>query len=129
MRNGHTYTPKRTRNAEAFVKLMAVQAMAGRLPIEEPVALMVHLTVAIPASWSKRRRQAAAGGEAFPAGKPDLDNLVKLVSDALNSVVVRDDAQIVRLVAEKAYGTQAGTLITVQPLQTLPPGGTQEQAR
>ncbi|MDR1647770.1 MAG: RusA family crossover junction endodeoxyribonuclease, partial [Zoogloeaceae bacterium] len=58
-----------------------------------------------PASWSKKKRGAALGNPRaiLPAKRPDLDNVVKSVCDAMNGVVFRDDAQIVRLTAEKIY--------------------------
>jgi len=40
----------------------------------------------------------------FCRRKPDLDNVVKLVGDALNGVAYLDDAQIVEVKAEKGYG-------------------------
>jgi Holliday junction resolvase RusA-like endonuclease len=42
----------------------------------------------------------------FPNVKPDLDNVVKAVLDALNGVVYLDDAQVVNLVATKRYATE-----------------------
>lgn len=38
-----------------------------------------------------------------PSVKPDLDNLVKAVADALNKIAWADDGQIVRIEAEKRY--------------------------
>jgi Holliday junction resolvase RusA-like endonuclease len=40
--------------------------------------------------------------------KPDLDNIVKLVCDALNKVLWNDDAQIVHIVARKFYRHDPG---------------------
>lgn len=43
---------------------------------------------------------------AFPVVKPDLDKLTRAVGDALTDAGMwRDDAQVVRLVVEKFYGT------------------------
>ena len=48
--------------------------------------------------------------------RPDLDNIVKAWADGMNGVVYRDDALIVRKVAEKRYGPQALVAVTVRPL-------------
>ena len=52
----------------------------------------------------------------MPTGRPDLDNLIKALTDACNGIVWRDDAQIVRLMAEKRYSEQPGASISVIPL-------------
>ena len=39
----------------------------------------------------------------WQTSKPDADNYAKLILDALNGVLWRDDAQVVRLFAEKVY--------------------------
>lgn len=56
------------------------------------------------------------GAPPFPAGKPDLDKLLRSTLDALSEAGVwRDDSQVVRLVRlEKVYG-QPGARITVAP--------------
>lgn len=55
-------------------------------------------------------------GDIFPTKKPDMDNIGKLVCDALNDIVFEDDVQIVRLNARKIYGEKARLLITVTPI-------------
>lgn len=42
-------------------------------------------------------------GELLPAKKPDIDNIVKAVLDALNEVAYRDDTQVVELQVRKQY--------------------------
>jgi Holliday junction resolvase RusA-like endonuclease len=46
--------------------------------------------------------------------RPDLDNLIKTVLDALNGIAYTDDKQIVRLGATKAYGTDPKILISIR---------------
>ena len=70
----------------------------------------------IPVSWTKAKRADALAGLVMPTGRPDLDNLVKALTDACNGIVWRDDAQIVRLMAEKRYGEQPGAVVSVIPL-------------
>ena len=58
----------------------------------------------VPKSCSKVRRTAnVKRGELLPAKKPDIDNIVKAVLDALNEVAYRDDTQVVELQVRKQY--------------------------
>lgn len=113
---GVAFTPTPTRNAEAYVRLLASQAMAGRPPLEGPLELRLAAIFEPPRSWSKRKTAAALCGLIQPTGRPDATNVAKLIEDALNGVVYRDDAQIVRLSASKRYGPQPMTVVTVTPL-------------
>jgi len=49
----------------------------------------------------------------LPIGDPDWDNLGKLVSDAINNVVYRDDAQITDARVRKRYGEPHRVEITL----------------
>ena len=49
-------------------------------------------------------------------GKPDLDNVVKLIMDALNGVVVVDDKQVAVMTASKRYDAVAETGVEVMEL-------------
>lgn len=68
-----------------------------RFPLDGPVGLATHFTVAKPKSAPKRRRT-------FPTTRPDLSHYVRAIEDALQSAgVYRDDSQIVDLSATKHY--------------------------
>jgi Holliday junction resolvase RusA-like endonuclease len=83
-------------------------------PLEGPLELSVTFYFKRPQSWLKARRDAVDDGETpWYMGKPDLDNLVKLVKDAGNGILWRDDAQVVRLDADKVYGPENETIINV----------------
>jgi predicted dinucleotide-binding enzyme len=68
-----------------------------------------HSTVSVGTA----RRAQALQGRLHPTGRPDVDNVAKLVLDALNGLYWRDDAQIVEMAASKAYGLTPGLQITV----------------
>lgn len=114
-RSGHAYTPAQTRNREAYVKLLATEAMAGAPPLDGPVSVAVEIRCAVPASWPKGRRAEALVGRIRP-GKPDLDNVLKLVLDAMNGVVVLDDKQVAEAAAMKRYDVLPETQVCVEPL-------------
>jgi Holliday junction resolvase RusA-like endonuclease len=48
--------------------------------------------------------------------KPDADNLIKVVKDALNSVVYGDDSQVADQRCVKAYSDRPRVEVTVTPL-------------
>lgn len=48
-----------------------------------------------------------------PTKKPDIDNIVKVVLDAMNKFAFKDDTQIVKLEVEKLY-TQEEEKIQIQ---------------
>lgn len=114
-RAGHAYTPAQTANYEAFVKLLASEAMAGRAPIEGAVRCRIDVTMAVPQSWSARK-QAAAIESGRPTKKPDADNIAKIIGDSLNKIVWRDDAQIAECTISKRWGEMDSVAVTVEAL-------------
>lgn len=102
-RGGHAYTPAKTRNYEAFVKMCFLEKYAQETPITGPVELKVHAAFTIPKSWSKKRKAAAD----HHTSRPDLDNIVKAIKDALNGIAWVDDSQVCGLLATKRYVTGA----------------------
>lgn len=108
-RAGGAYTPKQTVDQEKRVAAAAWQAMvlAGYTVTDKSVAAQIVIEAPIPKSWSKGDRLAAELGAKRP-GKPDLDNVAKLVLDACNGVVYHDDAQVHHLTISKRYGPGDG---------------------
>jgi Holliday junction resolvase RusA-like endonuclease len=112
-KGGRTYTAEQTVTMEAHVRHCADQAV-GNPCLTGPLAVAIEVGLPIPRSWSKRKQTEAASGMARPTGKPDLDNIIKLVCDALNGVVWNDDSQIVAQVATKHYALVPETVIRVR---------------
>lgn len=108
------YTDAKTVSAENWVKSCGVDAMKGSAPILGPIDVHILIDVPIPASWSKKKRAEALAGQIMPTGKPDLDNSVKLICDALNRIVWEDDSQIVAMRAGKRYAAEASTALKVE---------------
>lgn len=105
--NGHAraYDPEKSRNYKAYVKLLATQAMKdnGFTMIEGPCVLSINAYFEVPKSKSKKFREAALNGLEYPTKKPDADNILKAIQDALNGLAYKDDALIVRLGVTKLY--------------------------
>ena len=52
---------------------------------------------------SKKRLQQIRDGEDFPTKKPDIDNIEKIIEDALNGLAYKDDSQIVEVFKRKIW--------------------------
>ena len=106
-RGGHvvTYTPDKTAEYEQEVR-DAFRAAAGYVwkKLEG---------YGIPASAGKRKQQAMLDGAILPTKKPDADNVVKIICDALNDVAWADDTQITVLHFEKRYGAIPYAEVTI----------------
>lgn len=109
------YTDPRTRRYEASVKAIAEKTMAGREPIVGPLAVALRFRIAIPASYSKKRRAAILAGTEPYFGSFDTDNMCKALLDGCNGVVFIDDRQIVRLLALKVPAESPGVDVRVEP--------------
>jgi Holliday junction resolvase RusA-like endonuclease len=116
IRAGHIahYTPDKTARYENLVRLAAQQAMGGRPPQQGALALALVAHMPVPASWSQKKHQAAHLGKVFHTGRPDLDNIVKAVTDGCNGVLWHDDAQVVSVHAVKRYGAAPGVQVCVE---------------
>lgn len=111
-KSGHAYTPKTTRDYEAWVKLCWLQT--GQPMSLRPLQVKLGFYLPIPKSFSKKQRELALAGVLLPTKKPDIDNLVKAVLDGLNGLAYRDDQQIVALEAAKGYGAAPLVQVTLQ---------------
>lgn len=112
-RTGRVYTPKQTVNQEAYIKMLAATAMRGHPPFEGPLDATFHINVAIPKSFTRQQRLLIREEKLWPTSKPDLDNIVKLLCDAMNGVVYGDDKQIVDLYVCKKYAQHGSTTVMV----------------
>lgn len=114
------YTPAKTRNYEALVRLAAKEAMAGRSLLDGPLHLWVSVYLGIPDSWSKRKKAAALEQLVLPTKKPDVDNVIKAVSDGMNAVAFTDDSRIVNLTATKRYSDMPRVEVRVMAVDGEP---------
>lgn len=96
-RGGHifVYTPKKTAGAEHAIR-QAILAEAEPFEAGVPLRLEATFYRRKPSSWRK--------GDNMPVTRPDLDNYLKLLVDALQKYLFPDDAQITTVVARKRFG-------------------------
>ena len=97
-RNG-TYIPKRTRMYMNDVR----RSYAGAYFFECPVFMEIHAYFPIPKSATRIEREQIKAMDYVYTKKPDCDNLLKSVMDALNRVAYQDDSQVVYVSCTKRY--------------------------
>lgn len=73
----------------------------------------------LPANRSRAQRVLRSDAPVNVATTPDLDKLIRAIGDAATAAGVwRDDAQVVRIVAEKRYSSEGdgpGAFILIEP--------------
>ena len=112
-RSGHAYTPEATTRFENLVRVSFSEQYPNHVPLDLPIGLVVHSYFRVPASWSRKKTMQALSGEVQKTTKPDLDNVLKAITDGLNGVAWADDAQIHYLSASKRYSDRPRTEVII----------------
>ena len=86
----------------------------GAPMMQGPLAVKIEMVVQIPQSKSKREKALMLSGEIKPTIKPDVDNAVKAILDALNGVAFPDDKAVTTLFVKKRYGATPGVLVEIE---------------
>lgn len=99
------YTPTKTSTFEEKVKW----AFKSKYNIETELSTKPFkakiIAVFEPAkSLSKKKKEELIKTKAGYTKKSDIDNISKIILDALNGLAYKDDAQVVKLEAQKIYG-------------------------
>lgn len=102
-RTGKTYTPTKTKDYEYLLRQWFVMNYPNFETIEGRVAVSIIAYFDIPKSTSKKRKMEMLKVNISPTKKPDIDNIVKIVLDAMNKFAFKDDTQVTRLEVEKIY--------------------------
>ena len=85
-------------------------------PLEAPIEIYVTFYVPIPKSFSKKKKERAEEDLIKPTVKPDIDNYLKLLLDACNGILYRDDALIVSIHCQKRYSQNPRIDLKIQTI-------------
>ena len=111
-----TYTPEKTKNYETLVKeLFFIEH--GQTLLEGQLKIDIKAYFSIPKSASKKKKQLMLEGELRPTKKPDADNILKIIGDALNDLAYKDDKQIVSANIEKFYSDEPRVQIEIKEVR------------
>lgn len=109
------YDPAKSRHYKDYVRLAATEH-APAVPLEGPLGMVLTVYRSTPKSFSKRKAALAEDGKLTPTTKPDVDNYLKGVKDALKGVIWRDDSQVVEVYARKRYSARPRIEVKIKEL-------------
>lgn len=104
-KTGHAYTPAKTRGYEDIIARLSREQYEG-----DPLTIPLSLGAVFTFATTERKKWGLVKDT-----RPDLDNLVKAVTDPLNGIVWKDDAQIFSITATKVYGSQSSVVLSLTP--------------
>lgn len=109
------YDPPRSRTYKKHI-INTLQTEYNPIPTSESIEACIDVYVPIPKSFTLSNKEKAKLGQLKPSKKPDLSNYVKLIEDACNGLLYKDDSQIVNLTARKRYSDEPRIEITIKPI-------------
>lgn len=114
--NGNTgavYTPRETKRYEELVA-WCYKTQHGGFFYDWPVKVTIIAEYAVPKGTPMLKREAMLAGNIKPTKKPDIDNIEKIVLDALNGIAYKDDKQVVKTDCIKKYAAESRLLVKVE---------------
>ncbi len=115
---GRAFTPKQTVSYETLVHTeYMVQCKGFRFSDDAMLDMRILAYYSIPKSGNKKEKAQKLANVIRPTKKPDMDNVVKMVADALNQVAYKDDTQIVDCQVRKFYSEQPRIEVIIQEVK------------
>lgn len=111
---GMIYTPTTTKDYESLIEQYFILKYPKYKTLEGRLAVNIIATFNIPKSTKKSDREKMIQKEISPNKKPDIDNIVKIILDAMNKFAFKDDTQITKLSVEKIYGEEEKVHIEIE---------------
>lgn len=102
-----SHTPENTVLYENFIKTCYMQTTDHIFDGGEALSVCITACFEPIKSISKKKREQMLRNVIYPLKKPDIDNIVKAVLDALNGIAYKDDTQVVQVMATKTYQESA----------------------
>ena len=112
--NGIVYTPTKTKDYECLVEQYFLLKYPKFKMIEGRIKVEIKAYFDIPKSTKKSYIEEMLENKISPTKKPDIDNIVKVILDAMNKFAFKDDNQITKLEIEKLYGKEEKVYIKIE---------------
>ena len=108
------YTPKETIEYENLIRASYTAGSKAKFERSLPLEISILALFPIPKYVSRKTKELMLNGRLFPTKKPDADNIIKVILDALNGLAYRDDVQICRVYFEKMYAEIPETKVLIK---------------
>ena len=108
------YTPTKTKEYEELIKQYFILKYRKINPLEKRIKVTIQAYFSIPQNTNKTQKEEMLKGNISPTKKPDIDNIAKIVLDALNKLAFKDDNQITKLNLEKIYSEEEKVFIKIE---------------
>lgn len=100
---GNVYTPTRTKDYETLIEQYFLLKYPRFKMLEGRIKISMTAYFSIPKATKKSMIEDMLTDKMSPTKKPDIDNIIKIVLDAMNRFAFKDDIQITKLEVEKKY--------------------------
>ena len=90
-----TYTPKKTRDAQDFIRAKLLKYKDRMFGEHVPVRLVI--------TFYRTKSRWLPKNETLPVRRPDTDNMLKTFCDAANTSILKDDCQLTTIIARKRW--------------------------
>ena len=99
---------------QATIQAKCLEAWGTKPLIETAVAIHLVFIKSYPKNLPKKEASRERRLREALVRKPDLDNMVKAAIDGVKGTVLKDDTVVTQLSAEKRFGPEPMTMITVK---------------
>jgi Holliday junction resolvase RusA-like endonuclease len=110
---GSSVPDTKSQRYKRVIEKAARSSMRDAQLVRGPVRLLITAYIAVPASYSRRKREDCLTCRVWPTVKPDFDNIEKVVADALTGVVWLDDKQVVQSAFNKLWAVRGSLHVMV----------------
>lgn len=111
---GAVYTPTRTKDYEKLVMQYFMIKYPKFKQLEGRVSVEIVANFEVPKSTKKQDKILMLENKINPIKKPDIDNIVKIILDAMNEIAFKDDTQITKLNVEKKYSETESVFVKIE---------------
>lgn len=111
---GNVYTPARTKDYETLIEQYFLLKYPKFKMLEGRIKISMIAYFSIPKATKKSMLENMLENKISPTKKPDIDNIIKIVLDAMNRFAFKDDIQITKLEVEKIYALEERIQIKIE---------------